>query len=542
MDTVAEELSLIGKLKEELNLLKERNIKGDLSRALDLVDELESDIKNRCSSHLITDELRFILDKIDEAVYVKDTKSCFIYANNKFLKIVEVDSFGEIEGKTDDDLNWGNLERDRFKYMSKICIQNKASVKNVIGPVKRSNGQHYWFECRKSPVINAQGKVEAVFGILDDVTNSRKKQQALLHSEARLKNYFLNTNDGLFILNYKFEIIDVNPAIFQITGYKRDELLKRNLFDLFIDNESLDGLKEKCKNIGINTESHECSLISLDNKLKHVKLDILNVEIDHYICFVKDISDLKRAIKKAEESNRLKTAFLQNISHELRTPLNAIIGFSNILVRKMYDTEKDADAYKKVIYNNSEYLLGLINNVIDLSKIETGQTDLNPSKFVLVPFIKNDVLPVIIAEKERLNKDKVIIDLDVSDLSERVGLYADQGRLKQIIVNLMHNALKFTIEGKVSLKISEAGDCLLFEVADTGIGINNEQLGRIFHRFYKVQGEGVVTPFPNQGSGLGLAIVKKLLNLMNGRIKVESEINKGTRFIFEIPKQYEPAR
>ncbi len=533
-----EEGVFLKKLKDKLKNVQDKNPDVDLDDVFSLVEQFEEKNGRDLNFEYIPFELKYILDQINLCIYVKDNQSKFVYANTKYLNLIDYKSIDEVYGKTDYDLGLDIRLCDRFHKMYLKMEEEKLPVKAEFSSYISNADKVDWFETHKSPILDKHRNLIGFFGIVEDITEQKSLYQKLMHSEARLKNYFLNTNDGLFILDYKFDIVDVNPAVFNITGFSRDILVGKNFFSLFINNEELKSFKEACNSIDVNSESHECSLISENNKsLKHLKLDLLNVEIDHYICFAYDISDLKRAVTKAEESNKLKTAFLQNISHEIRTPLNAIIGFSNILVQKLYDSEEDADSYKQVIYTNSEYLLGLVNNVLDLSKIETGQTTLHLEELILIPFIKNDVLPVIESERKRLEKDNVSLKVDLQQVSSGCILYTDSGRLKQIITNLMHNALKFTQEGNITLKVSEKEKNLHFTVSDTGVGIHKEQLTRIFHRFYKILGDTSSLPVSSQGSGLGLAIVKKLLTLMGGRIKVESEVNKGTTFSFEIPKR-----
>ncbi len=534
---LAEEVVLIKRLKESLRNIQEKDANVDLTEAMSLVNQLEDKKSKETGSLRLTDEFKIMFDHMNIEFYIKDSAFKFIYANRKLLTTLGYKSINDIYGKTDYDLDLDHRLCDRFFNMYVKMREDKLPVKGEISTSFKNNENIVWYETHKSPIIDVNKKVIGFIGILEDITERKFMYQELMHSEARLKNYFLNTNDGIFVLDYKFDIVDVNPSVYTITGYSKENLVSKNFFSLFVDNDELRKFKDACKSIDINSESFECTLISKNNNsLKHLKLDLLNVEIDHFICFAYDISDLKRAVTKAQESNKLKTAFLQNISHEIRTPLNAIIGFSNILVQKLYDSEEDADTYKQVIYSNSEYLLGLVNNVLDLSKIETGQTNLYLEDIILIPFIKNDVIPVIESEKSRLDKSDVEIKLDLQKLSSDCFIRTDSGRLKQIITNLMHNALKFTSEGNVSLTVSETEDCIHFIVSDTGVGIAQDQLNRIFHRFYKIQGDKTSLPITSQGSGLGLAIVKKLLDLMKGRIKVESEVDRGTQFVFEIPK------
>ncbi len=538
---------MVNLLKKELKQLQSNKPVGDFEKAYDLIDDIEKSYNqvfetgssNRNISYRSlhnnneTDKnlLAIVFDTIPGAVFWKDADFRFKYVNQKFLEVVGYKYLSDVEGKTDFELKWLKDESEHFRVGDLKIAESQKPLLGIKEKLTTAEGKTIWLKSHKAPIITENGKFEGIIGVIEDISERQATRIALRHSEARLKSYFNNVTDGIFVLDEGFTIQNVNPATFDITGLTPEELKDKRIFDLFTNDESLMKVKANCFGMDIEPVSGECSMIVNDRELKYLKIDVVKIEIDHYICILKDVSELTRAIKKAQESNKLKTAFLQNISHEIRTPLNAIIGFSNILIRNMYESEEDAIRYKKIIYANSEYLLGLVNSVIDLSKIEAGQTNLNPEEIVLVPFLHNEVLPIIESERNRLEKSEIQIHIDTSKLYENLSMYVDANRLKQIIVNLMHNALKFTMDGSVSLIVEQKNDHLKFEVVDSGIGINKDQLNRIFHRFYKIFNSQQVS----MGSGLGLAIVKKLLDLMNGDISVSSVEGKGSTFTFVLP-------
>jgi len=237
-------------------------------------------------------------------------------------------------------------------------------------------------------------------------------------------------------------------------------------------------------------------------------------------------TELEKAKLKAEESDRLKSAFLSNLSHEIRTPLNAIIGFSQ-LIKKKKDEEKDN--YLDIIIQNGESLSDLISDIIDISKIEAQQIDIHMALFDLT-----DVL-------ERINKSfrelhtnenvQFIMNLPTTDV---VLIYTDKVRLTQIIANLVNNALKFTSIGKVEFGYREQETEYLFYIEDTGIGIAKENHRNVFNRFYKIENSSDEL---FKGTGLGLAICENLSYLLGGEIWLESELEKGSTFYFTIPKK-----
>jgi signal transduction histidine kinase len=230
-------------------------------------------------------------------------------------------------------------------------------------------------------------------------------------------------------------------------------------------------------------------------------------------------ADLIQARDKAQESDQLKTSFLQNISHEIRTPLNIIIGFSNMLSQTNDPDEQQQ--YNKVIWENSDNMLKLINDIVDFSKIETNSFTLHP-----IRFNTKDVLEKL-KEKYLFSLNNKNITINISKIPYE--LNTDKERFEQIITNLIDNAVKFTNSGEINLKINEQNHFLHFIVTDTGIGISKENQEKIFERFYKVD------PFKN-GAGLGLSISKSIAKYMGGDITVQSTPGEGSEFDFKIPK------
>lgn len=242
--------------------------------------------------------------------------------------------------------------------------------------------------------------------------------------------------------------------------------------------------------------------------------------------------ELLAAKEKAEKSDKLKSAFLANMSHEIRTPLNPIFGFSQML-REDDVSSEDRKEYAGIIYNRCEQLLAIINDVIDLSKIEAGHVDVNPEETSLNMIIRRALKshePIVETQGLEI---KSSCELDENDCLAVL----DPIRLEQVLINLVNNAVKFTDEGEVEFGYKIDEDKIKFFVRDTGIGIKKEDLEIIFERFRQV--EDYLTR-KRKGSGLGLSITKALVELMGGEIRVESEPGKGTTFFFDLP--YRPAK
>ena len=244
-----------------------------------------------------------------------------------------------------------------------------------------------------------------------------------------------------------------------------------------------------------------------------------------------DISERKRAQetlhrlnKQLEEVSRHKSEFLANLSHELRTPLNAILGGSELLAEGLFGelNEKQTE-YIHDIHESGQHLLSLINDVLDLSKVEAGRLELQPGHFGLRSLMESSVTIV----RERASRKS--IDLQVEPPAEEVIVEADERKVKQIVYNLLSNAVRFTPEGgKVVFRAHREGDEAIFAVEDSGPGVAEEFRERIFDEFFQAPGA-------EEGTGLGLALSKRLVELHGGRIWLETKVGQGSRFSFAIP-------
>ena len=240
-------------------------------------------------------------------------------------------------------------------------------------------------------------------------------------------------------------------------------------------------------------------------------------------------NELQIAMEKARSASQAKTDFLAKVSHELRTPLNAIIGYSEMLIEESEDDglETYTDDLTK-IHSSGEHLLTLINDILDISKIEAGKMDLYLEDFKLKDFISQVISTAQpLVEK---NRNKMVVELDDS-----IGtLRNDETKLRQVLLNLLSNAAKFTEGGVIKLKISKAArSSVKFELSDTGIGMTPKQLKNVFEEFMQAE---TSTSKKYGGTGLGLPISKKITEMMDGKIEIISKVGEGTTFTITIPK------
>jgi len=237
--------------------------------------------------------------------------------------------------------------------------------------------------------------------------------------------------------------------------------------------------------------------------------------------------ELEQALIKSEESDRLKTAFINNINHEIRTPLNGIIGFTNLIIDPDLDIEMRND-YSKLIVSSSYQLLSVISNIIEFSKIKTGQVKLKNE-----PISVNELFDSIYPHYSLLAKEKnLLFKIDLTEMGFDNQIITDKNCLMQILGNLLNNAFKFTNEGSVIVKYMKKEDLATFYVKDTGSGIDPDSQKQIFESFSKIENQG--DKF-HPGTGLGLSISKALVELLGGNIFVESDRGKGSVFSFTIP-------
>ncbi len=342
-----------------------------------------------------------------------------------------------------------------------------------------------------------------------------------------------SNNDGLWSKKPKKLVIIIRPPWYGTLLFKIILVIATILTVLLIIKIRLNFLKRQTLILEERVKTRTLEL-SRANKMLHEKQEEISLQNEeltthryHLETLIsKRTADLENAKQMAEKSDRLKTAFLANMSHEIRTPMNAIVGFSTLLGKsELTDAEKDE--YIKIITSNSETLLVLINDILDISLIESNQLALNKSNFSI-----NRILLEL--EKYFLLNNSKNINICFKNQDDNIEVFInnDAVRLNQIVSNLLSNAYKYTEMGSINFGFNIENGNVIFYVADTGIGIDKNEFKNIFDHFYKIEKHGLKY---YRGTGIGLAICKKLVNLMGGEIWVESYKGEGSTFYFSLP-------
>jgi len=354
-----------------------------------------------------------------------------------------------------------------------------------------------------------------------------------------------SANDGISFYDRDWNLKYTNSAFYTMIGYDRDSYNSSNPPDL-VHPEDHDYQLRREQSL-VNNGFFETEL-RLRHKTGHyVNLSTRSVtvrsdsgEVLGALTISRDITRLKQVhedlIKAnigAEASNRLKSNFLANISHEIRTPLNSVVGFSNLLLTNNL-TNEVKEEYIEHINHNSEKLLQIIGDIIDLSRLESSQIEITYEEASLSAIVNE----IIEEARQIIRRNEKPIILNVKNHFEDVGdlIFTDRIWLKRVLNHLMDNAVKFTLDGSVEFSYLLENQNIVFKIRDTGIGINKENLGRIFEEF-RQEFDGHHRPF--EGLGIGLTLAKEVIERMGGKIVVKSEKGVGSEFSFSIP--YRPA-
>ncbi|MDN3688367.1 response regulator [Cyclobacterium jeungdonense] len=523
-----------------------------LGNGMDMTESLRSLNELETAAAAINKErvlLKTIIDNIPINIYAKNSLFEKTLVNRAELNYLEIADEQEVLGKTDEMLfdtetARGALEEDKSVILDGEIIINKEVIQ------EQKNGRKRYCLISKIPLKDASGRITGMVGITNDISERKKAELALMEKGKRLDAIIRGTNTGTWEWNISTGKILINERFAEILGFEEDEMndfssQKWNTLchpeDLLHRNHVLQkhfDQKTDFYQYEIRLKHKEGHYVWIQDRGKVFSRDKSGKPEIMYGTY-QDISQkkeienqLKEAKESAENANKAKSEFLANMSHEIRTPLNGVIGFTDLLMKTpLSDTQLQ---YMKTVSQSAHSLLDLINDILDFSKIEAGKMELSVEKADIFE-LGTQVADIT---KYQAHSKGLELLVNLSPSLPRF-IYADDVRLRQILVNLLTNAIKFTEKGEVELKVEKLDASIQkelpvlfrFSVKDTGMGISSAKQQKIFEAFSQ---EDASTTRKFGGTGLGLTISNKLLGLMGSRLQLESESGKGSLFYFDI--------
>ncbi len=529
----------IGRLAGALNTMS-AELQRYQGRLEELVAERTAELRREISQRqLVEDKLRqsqalyrSIVSASPDGITIFSLSGLVEFVSPAGVKMFGYSTIEEMMGRSVLDFispNESELVATRLREMARGEVLMPIEYRAV-----KKDGQVFDIEANTEVIRDANGQPSAVISIIRDITERKQVEEALRASEEKYHQLFELGSDAVFLIdNETGQILEVNAAASTMYGYSRDELLQKRNVDLSAEPDK-------------TRQAMQNYLTSIPVRF-HRKNDgaVLPVEItaSHFnwrgrpvhIAAIRDITErvqadeaLRQAKDAAEVSNRAKSAFLANMSHELRTPLNAILGFAQLMARDPNLPPKHQDNLA-VITTSGEHLLTLINQVLDLSKIEAGRMSLEEKNFDLYRLL-GDLEGMF--QLRAADKGLRLIFDRLPDVPQYI--CADEIKLRQVLMNLLSNAVKFTEAGSVTVRVGirkqELAYLLNFSISDTGPGIAPEEVATLFEAFTQTR----TGRQAQEGTGLGLAISQKFVQLMGGEIRVESEVGQGTMLSFDI--------
>lgn len=484
------------------------------------------------------DWLELVTDYVPALIMLVDKDLRYLFVNKAyadFYGYAPADIIGE---------KIQNIVSENEFYDIKDKLQSAMSGMDVVAEqsVYSAKAERHFYSTRFTPWLNDESGVEGVLAVTTDIT-SVKISEENLKGQLAYNEYVFKRNPALIVgFDLKGNILSVNPKVCQISGYSEKELLGKNWWSIFFPGEEERNYEKLVKTFREQWEvnDYEMPMVTKTGDTRIISWTSLNrydenVEVKEIIGFGIDVTErnafqqqILLAKEEAEEANRTKSDFLANMSHEIRTPMNGIIGTTQLLRETNLDDKQKK--YLQIIQGSGRTLLAIINEILDYSKIEAGKFEIYQEPFVLRHCVEETIgLMQPLAQEKGL---KILLEY-ANDIPR--GVVGDAVRVRQILTNLIGNAIKFTHEGSIAVRVTLDGrshGLVMFEVIDTGVGIPENKQDNVFKPFSQIIQKKKDARSP--GTGLGLAISKYLAENMGGEIGLMSEEGRGSNFWFTI--------
>jgi PAS domain S-box-containing protein len=528
-------------------LLSARRLSGSgaepamiLLSILDITEQKRIEVE----ASVLSSRYRTILASIGRAVIVTDSESRIAFMNPIAEKLTgwsQNDALIKPLTEIFHIAHEGSSQAVESLMASAISQSAAVSLADPTVLIAADGGQRP-IDGNAAPIIDAAGELAGVVLAFHDISKRREDEQNLEISEVRYRRLFEAAHDGIFILDaVSARILDVNPFMEDLLGYPREHFLQKELWEIgvFKDAETSKKAMTTLQTVG-HIRYDDLPLEHKDGR--HIPVEFVsNVYREGtrsvIQCNIRDVTErtrlaqaLIRATREAETANRSKSEFLANMSHEIRTPMSAILGFADMLLHRSPEECAQAGCVQ-IIQRNALHLLELINEILDLSKVEAGQMKVERVSCDL-PALLSEIVSLM---RPRAAEKGLVFEVTFQGPIPSV-IQTDPLRLRQILVNLLGNSVKFTQSGTIELRVADEGvggpDILLrVDVIDSGIGMTPEMMGRLFIPF--TQGDASITR-KFGGTGLGLTISRQLATLLRGDVTVLSQPGVGSTFTLKI--------
>ena len=495
------------------------------------------DISERKKNEEETHKLLTAVEKSPVMVSIATPKGIVDYVNPEYSQVTGFSS-KEVIGKSHSLLNTGVLSRTEYDEIFK----HLQSQKHWSGELesKKKDGSAFWSSLSLAGVHDKAGDLTHIVIIEEDITDRKKSEQKLLIAKETSERIIDESPIPMLITSKKGVILKANNSFLKLVNLSSfKQLSKYNIVEMYVDGENRTKIVSKIKTEGIiKDQALDIKLFGTGEK-RTVLFSMILIDYsgkEEMLTTFIDVTDtirhrkeLEKAKELAENATKTKSDFLAKMSHEIRTPMNAIIGLSQLAMATELNS-KQYDYIKKV--NSSGYaLLGIINDILDFSKIEAGKLTFEKIDFDLEQVFQEHADVVTYKAHEKNLEFILGMGKDVP-----FSLIGDPLRLRQVLVNLVNNAIKFTSKGEITVKVDLANESkddvkLRFSVKDSGIGIEQKKMDRLFESFTQADNS---TTRKYGGSGLGLAISKGIVEALGGKIWAKSEVGKGSTFYFEM--------
>lgn len=482
--------------------------------------------------------LAHILNSVPQSVFWKDRRSVYLGCNEVFARMAGFASAEEVVGKTDFELPWTRQESEAYIADDKEVMEGNRAKRHIIESLRQLDGTCLWIDTSKVPLADSEGRIYGVLGVFEDITVRKLAEEEL----QTLRMAVEQSANAIVITDSTGTIEYVNPAFEKATGFSAAEAAGQNPNLLNSGEQSETFYRQLWQTITsgkiwrgqFHNKRKDGSLYWETATISPVHNE--SGEIVHFIAVKEDItdrkaleSDLRDALERAESGNRAKSEFLAVMSHELRTPLNGVLGYAELLSYSQLDEEQRE--FTQTIRKSGDHLLQVVNDILDFSSIEKGTMKLEAAPVVVADLLETSCLPIRKTAADKGLEFRCTTDPEVPEQ-----ITGDAHRIRQVLINLLGNAVKFTSNGFVSLRVAcpPGGNrrFVEFSVEDSGIGISPGTISQLFRPF--MQGDSTLRR-PYEGAGLGLAISQRIAEAMGGTISVTSALGRGSTFVFRIP-------